>query len=162
MKTWRFCHFTYCYNGRNYENFEICKPLVVYWFYCMALYHSQPKYLCIFFVLKQLVYLTRKTNVNTIFHCIKLWKKYQTIRLIDIKYNPVIKRNVKVYVTLILLIFLSNKCWLAFFKCHQFANIKKSFLIEFINCIIWNTLNLLICSMKKKKNALCYYLIENS
>ena len=28
------------FNGRHYVTFEICKPLVVYRFCCMALYHS--------------------------------------------------------------------------------------------------------------------------
>ena len=33
--------FTQCYNGRHYVTLLICKPLVVYRFYCMMLYHSQ-------------------------------------------------------------------------------------------------------------------------
>ena len=33
--------FTQCYNGQHYVTLLICKPLVVYRFYCMALYHSQ-------------------------------------------------------------------------------------------------------------------------
>ena len=29
------------YNGRHYITLLICKPLVVYRFYCMVLYHTQ-------------------------------------------------------------------------------------------------------------------------
>ena len=34
-------YFTQRYNGRYYVMLLICKPLVVYWFYWMALYYSQ-------------------------------------------------------------------------------------------------------------------------
>ena len=33
--------FMKCYKGSHYVTLLICKPLVVYRFYCMALYHSQ-------------------------------------------------------------------------------------------------------------------------
>ena len=33
-----------CYNGRHYVALRICKPLVVYQFYCMVLYHSQTRH----------------------------------------------------------------------------------------------------------------------
>ena len=33
--------FTQRHNGRHYVMLLICKPLLVYRFYCMALYHSQ-------------------------------------------------------------------------------------------------------------------------
>ena len=37
--------FTQLYNGHHHSTllFKICKPLVVYRFYCMALYHSQTR-----------------------------------------------------------------------------------------------------------------------
>ena len=37
----RFCNLMQRYNGCHYIYYEICKPLVVYRFYCMSLYHSQ-------------------------------------------------------------------------------------------------------------------------
>ena len=38
-----FAIFTQYYNGRHFVTLLICKPLVVYRFYCMALYHSQTR-----------------------------------------------------------------------------------------------------------------------
>ena len=35
--------FTQRYNERHYITLVVCKPLVVYRFYCMVLYHSQPR-----------------------------------------------------------------------------------------------------------------------
>ena len=62
LKMSRFCNLLHkvCYNECHYVMLLNCKPLVVYQFYCMALYHAQTRR----HVINHISHFSLKTSVD--------------------------------------------------------------------------------------------------